>query len=433
VRDLAVPAGLPRPQCIAVVFAAAGALFACVAAAAQPRDVQVAVTGGVEAQRNGRLRPDAGPPDAGVRVGIDVAVAAVGAPGIVVLRPADVTSGLAPPGTDAGAEPTGGSWRLEASGVRYGDAADLDADRFALAWGRRFDGEVRGGGLLLSASDRDAETSVAGFAGGEAVRDDDQRRREYAAQGDLRFDASENLSLAVDVAALRTRFHDGLLRTQADYDVQAVSLRAAFAIDEYSEGAVTVGRDRFESAFAGSRRREDTWGLRVDHAWALAESTRLRLSAGVRRTTTVARGTFGPVRLRAEQQDDGVLGEVSLRHAWSSGDVECSLARTRQPSGIGVQFERDAVSLLVRVPLDDTRSATLQANADRNRAGGDAAPEERLWSVRAGLGWQLRPQLAVDLQAGFRAQRVGAAGAGRQRADGALVRLEFRYTTAAVL
>ena len=425
-REFVPPAVVPAApmrvahMLVALVLAIAGA----VPAFATAREFAIEVAAGTQADRNGRLREGEDEVRAGMRLGVGIEMLASHASGIVVLPMPGVTT---VPGASQEVEVPSESLRIDAMRLQYHDAPDLDEDRYAVSYRRAVQGEATGGALQLAAVDRDARTSEAGFGDGEAVRDDDQRRRELSAQLDGFHYLDEDTLVGADVAVLRTRFHDGTVRSLADFDVLALTARLQRDLRLDARIAFALSADRFTSEFGGNRRVEDTLGLRVDYVLALSASTLLRLGAGVRRTDIDARFRQGGLRAQARDRQAGLLGELALEHAWSGGDVALSLARTRQPSGVGAQFERDEASIVARVPLDDTRTATLLATFDRNRADGDGAriPDERLWSLRAGMAWQLDEALALDLQLGYRAQAID--GSARTRADGAVAQVGIRY------
>lgn len=403
-------------------------------AAAQVRELDIEVAMGGQVDRNARLAPGERDMDAGTRWGIDVNMVSGDAPNIVQLPRADRP---VLPGDAEGAVPVE-RLHLEASGLRYGSASDLDDDRQAASYGRTWRGAVSSADLQLSAVDRDARTSESGFGSGEAVRDDDQRRREYSGQlgGEWRLD--ENIASTLGLAALRTEFHDGTVRRLADYDYVAATVGLRVDIDEYSQATFALTRDRFESTLGRGNRTEDTWGLRLDYALALSESTRIRVGAGVRNTRTEAMFRTDDRRLVASERRTGLLGEFALEHSWSAGELAVSVARTRQPSGVGTQFERDEATFDGRMPLDDVRTLTLSATVDRNRAdGGAGIPDERLWSVRAGLAWQPDEAWECNLQVGYRAQRIdGSDSTGvvpNTQANGAVVQFGVRYQLDPVL
>ena len=403
-------------------------------AAAQLRELQVGLTLGGQVDRNARLAAHNNGTDAGGRWGVDMNLATGDEPGIVQLPRTDRVARA----EDAAQVVPAERVNVEVSGLRYGTPSDLDDDRYAASYGRTWRDEVRSLDLQLTAVDRDARTSESVFGGSEAVREDDQRRREYSGQLGSEWRLNENVATTLAVATQRTRFHDGSVRRLADYDVVAATLGLRVDLDEYSQTTVALSRDRFESTLGGSGRVENTWGVRVDYSRALGDATRIRIGAGVRRTDTEAQLRLGSRRFAASERRIGVLGELALEHSWSAGEFAVGLARTRQPSGVGTQFERDEAFFDARVPLDDVRTATVSATVDRNRADGNAGiPDERLWSVRAGLAWQLDEAYELNLQVGYRAQRIDPIRQTGQQAgqltgqpieaDGALLQIGVRY------
>lgn len=412
-------ARVSRPATIALVVLA---LVAPTVALAGARELRTEVSAGTQADRNGRLRAGGDEIRAGMRLGVGVEMVANHERGIVV-----VPGLAATPGDEGAGEVPSESLRVDAMRLQYHDAPDLDEDRYALSYRRALQAETVSATLQVAAVDRDARTSEPGFGDGEALRDDDQRRRELSVQfGGFHY-LDENTLVGMEVAALRTRFREGTVRSLADFDLRLVALRLQRDLSLDARISVALSADRFTSELAGSRREEDTLGLRVDYVQALSPSTLLRLGAGVRRTETGARFRRGVLRAQARDRQAGLIGELVLEHAWSWGDATLSLARTRQPSGVGAQFERDEASLFARVPVDDVLTATLHATVDRNRADAGVVriADERLWSLRAGLTWQLDAALALDLQLGSRSQSID--GDVHSEADGAIAQVGIRY------